>query len=123
MKNEANVIEVLYTEHCPFWKEVTKIIEKILEEFEIQACVKKVKISSEDEARRLRFPGSPTVRINGVDVDPTFKETRGIISLQNLQLSWQSLRVSSKRHDSKSCEAFDKNLNGLIFGVFPLLRS
>jgi hypothetical protein len=79
MKSETNVIEVLYTEHCPFWKEVTKIIEEILEKFEIQASVKKVKISSEDEARRLRFPGSPTVRINGVDVDPTFKETRGII--------------------------------------------
>jgi O-phosphoseryl-tRNA(Cys) synthetase len=75
----SNVIEVLYTEHCPFWKEVTKTIEEVLKESKVKASVKGVKVSSEDEAKRLRFPGSPTVRINGVDIDPMFKETTGAI--------------------------------------------
>lgn len=80
MKNENdNVIEVLYTEDCPFWREVTETIEEILKESKIKAVVKRVKVSGEDEAKRLRFPGSPTVRINGVDVDPMFKETTGAI--------------------------------------------
>ena len=80
MKNENdNVIEVLYTEDCPFWREVTETIEEVLKESKIKALVKRVRVSSEDEAKRLRFPGSPTVRINGVDVDPMFKETTGAI--------------------------------------------
>ena len=80
MKNENdNVIEVLYTEECPFWREVAKTIEEVFEESKIKAVVKRVKVSSEDEAKRLRFLGSPTVRINGVDVDPMVKETTGAI--------------------------------------------
>jgi len=72
-----NVIEILYTEDCPFWKEVAENIGEILKEFKIKALVKRVKVSNEDEAKRLKFPGSPTVRINGVDIDPMAKETTG----------------------------------------------
>ena len=78
LKNK-NVIEVLYIEDCPFWREVAKTIEEALKESKIKAVVKRVKVSSEDEAKRLRFPGSPTVRINGVDIDPMVKETTGAI--------------------------------------------
>lgn len=67
MKNKNdNIIEVLYTENCPFWRDVAKTIEEVLKESEIKALVKRVRVSSEDEAKRLRFPGSPTVRINVV---------------------------------------------------------
>jgi len=80
MKEKAdNVIEVLYTDHCPFWKEVVETIEEILKEYKIQALVRKVRVATQEEAERLRFPGSPTVRINGVDIDPAVKETRGVI--------------------------------------------
>ncbi len=41
--------------------------------------VRKTRISTLAEAKRLRFPGSPTVRINGVDIDPKVKETEGYI--------------------------------------------
>ena len=78
MKND-NVIEVLYNEDCPFWREVTETIEEVLKESKIKALVKRVKVSSEHEAKRLRFPGSPTVRINGVDIDPMFRELTGAI--------------------------------------------
>lgn len=56
-----------------------KTIEEALKESKIKAVVKRVKVSSEDEAKRLRFPSSPTARINGVDVDPMVKETTGAI--------------------------------------------
>jgi len=58
---------------------VAETIEEVLRESEIKALVKRVKVSSEDEAKRLGFPGSPTVRINGVDIDPMVKETTGAI--------------------------------------------
>jgi hypothetical protein len=78
-KKADNVIEVLYTEHCPFWKEVVETIEEILKECKIQALVRKVKVATQEEAERLRFPGSPTVRINGADIDPVAGETGGVM--------------------------------------------
>lgn len=78
MKKE-NVVEILYTDECPFWKETLKLIEEVANDLETEIAVRKVKVSSEDEAKRLKFPGSPTVRINGVDLDPAVKEAVGYI--------------------------------------------
>ncbi|MDP9457487.1 MAG: hypothetical protein M3Q49_19915 [Actinomycetota bacterium] len=38
------------------------------EGMEEEAEVKLVKIRTDEEARRLRFPGSPTVRVDGRDL-------------------------------------------------------
>jgi len=77
---KGNVVEVLYTDACPFWKQTLKAINGVMKELRIAATVRRVEIKSEEEARRYRFPGSPTVRINGVDIDPSLKEvTAGYI--------------------------------------------
>jgi len=78
MKKEKTV-EILYTDECPFWKETLKLIEETASDLKIDISVKKVRVSSEEEAKKLKFPGSPTVRINGVDIDPTVKEVTGYI--------------------------------------------
>lgn len=77
--SKRNVIEILYTDECPFWKEALKLIEAVIEESSMEISVKRTKISSLAEAKRLKFPGSPTVRINGVDIDPAVKETEGYV--------------------------------------------
>jgi len=76
---KSNIVEILYTDACPFWKETLKTINDVVKELNIVITVKKTRITSEEEARRHRFPGSPTVRINGVDIDPAAKETEGYI--------------------------------------------
>jgi hypothetical protein len=42
----------------------------ILESQSLQAEIRSVPISSEDQAKALLFPGSPTIRIDGEDVEP-----------------------------------------------------
>lgn len=76
---KAPVVEILYTDECPFWKEVVKLIEEVNREFRTEATIKKVRIENEQDAKKLKFPGSPTVRINGVDIDPEAKESEGFI--------------------------------------------
>lgn len=78
MKKE-NVIEVLYTDECPFWKEALKSIEEIVNSLKTEVTIKKIRVAGEKDAKNLKFPGSPTVRINGVDIDPTARETAGYI--------------------------------------------
>lgn len=77
--NKRNVIEILYTDECPYWKETLKLIQDALREAKMQLTVKTTKISSIEEAKRLSFPGSPTVRINGVDIDRTMKAAQGYV--------------------------------------------
>jgi len=76
---ENNIVEILYTDACPFWKETLNTINEVMKELNISLTVKKTKITTDEEAKRHKFPGSPTVRINGVDIDPAAKETAGYI--------------------------------------------
>ena len=72
-----NVVEILYTDECPFWKETLRLIEDTAKDLKVVVAIRKVKISSKKDAEKLRFPGSPTVRVNGVDIDPAAKEVAG----------------------------------------------
>ena len=77
--NNRNVVEILYTDECPFWKEVLKIVEQLIHDSKTQPTVRKIKIQSLEEAKLLKFPGSPTIRVNGVDIDPSAKTVEGYI--------------------------------------------
>jgi glutaredoxin len=78
MKKE-NVVEILYTDECPFWKETLRLISEVIADLKTDVTIKKVKVKSEEDAKKLKFPGSPTVRVNGVDIDPAATETAGYI--------------------------------------------
>jgi len=76
---KENVVEILYTDLCPFWKETLKTIDEVAADRNAKVLIKKVKVTSQERAKRLKFPGSPTVRINGVDIDPATREVEGYI--------------------------------------------
>ena len=63
-------IEVLYSPECPNYVQALMLVHDVLAETGIEAQVELVRVETEDEARRLRFVGSPTVRVDGVDVEP-----------------------------------------------------
>ena len=63
-------IDLLYTPSCPHHAGTLELIHEVLREVGIQAAVASVAVASEDEAQRLRFVGSPTVRVNDLDLEP-----------------------------------------------------
>ena len=63
-------IELLWWEGCPSHPQTLEELERILEEEGAQADVELVEIETDDQARAERFPGSPTVRIDGEDALP-----------------------------------------------------
>jgi hypothetical protein len=69
--NKAMRIEVLYVPGCPNYEPAVQRLRAVLESQSLQAEIRSVPIGSEDQAKALLFPGSPTVRINGDDVEPT----------------------------------------------------
>lgn len=65
------IIEVLSFEGCPNHEPLLPRLREILEAHGLDTLVKERRINSVEEAIEQRFLGSPTVRIDGLDVDPT----------------------------------------------------
>ena len=63
-------IELLYWEGCPSHPEALELLESVLAARGIETSVAVERIETHDEAVARRFPGSPTIRIGGRDVDP-----------------------------------------------------
>jgi hypothetical protein len=63
-------IEFLFWEDCPSHPEARKRLGEVMAEMGIEAPVEETEVLTDEDAERLRFPGSPTIRVNGFDVDP-----------------------------------------------------
>jgi hypothetical protein len=63
-------IEVLYFDGCPNHEALMRRLHEILARTDVSAEIDLRRIASDDAAQRERFLGSPTVRINGRDVEP-----------------------------------------------------
>ena len=64
------LVEVLHVEHCPNFPAALVLVQRIAAEVGVEAEVRTVMIGDQAAAERARFVGSPTVRVNGRDVDP-----------------------------------------------------
>src|ERR671911_1864624 len=63
-------IELLYFDGCPSYRTAEKTLREVLVKEGMEADVELVAVNSDEEARRLRFPGSPTIRLDGQDLFP-----------------------------------------------------
>src|SRR5215216_4233389 len=64
-------VEVLYFDGCPTYQTAARTLRAVLAEAGIEAEVQLIAVTSDEEAQRLRFPGSPTIRVDGHDLFPT----------------------------------------------------
>ena len=63
-------IEFLYWDECPSHERALDRLREVLAEEGVPAPVEILRIETDDQARALRFPGSPTIRIDGADIAP-----------------------------------------------------
>ena len=63
-------VELLYFDGCPNHEALQVRLPELLRVAGVEGSVELVHVGSEEDARRLGFLGSPTVRVNGRDVEP-----------------------------------------------------
>jgi hypothetical protein len=63
-------VEFLYWEGCPSHPEARELLEDVLRSQAVDVEIRVREVETQEEAVELRFPGSPTIRIDGRDVDP-----------------------------------------------------
>ena len=70
-------VEVLYFDGCPHHPEAVQLVREVLEQTGIRADLVEVAVNDAAQAERLKFVGSPTVRVNGEDIEPGATERTG----------------------------------------------
>ena len=80
MKNESSQmkIEILFFNDCPSWKILRHDLIEVLGKLEINTDISLVEVETHDEAMKYEFIGSPTIRINNIDVFPTKQNDYGL---------------------------------------------
>lgn len=66
-------IGIFVIEGCPGLSSITDNIKEVIAEEAVDADISLFLIETLEDARRLQFTGSPTVRINGRDIDSNMK--------------------------------------------------
>lgn len=69
-KEKAVDITILYLTGCPYHLPAVTLVKEVIARLGVDANIEEVEIRSPDEAAAQRLLGSPTIRVNGVDIDP-----------------------------------------------------
>ncbi len=67
-------IQLLYILDCPWCVKTKKLIRESLKELGVKAYIEEVLIDSDKKAEKYRFVGSPTIKINGKDIQDDVKK-------------------------------------------------
>jgi len=66
----ALAVEILHGPDCPHLRETRARLEAVAGEEGVAIRVSETLIATVEQAQQRRFPGSPTVRVEGRDVEP-----------------------------------------------------
>jgi hypothetical protein len=66
----APLVELLYFEGCPNHVAARNMVESVAAEVGVSADLRLIEVETPEAADELRFLGSPTIRIQGKDVEP-----------------------------------------------------
>ncbi len=75
-KSKVARISILFIKGCPGYISAAKYIKDIIADEAIDAEITLIEIDNDEDARQLHFIGSPTVRVNGMDVEKGFSYTK-----------------------------------------------
>ncbi|GAB4323088.1 MAG: hypothetical protein Kow0074_15030 [Candidatus Zixiibacteriota bacterium] len=63
-------IEILYFEGCPNYVQARDAVDAVVKNLGVEATVTPVLVETEADATSQRFLGSPSIRVNGHDIEP-----------------------------------------------------
>jgi glutaredoxin-related protein len=69
-------VEVLFSEGCPHTPPTIERLHAISENHNLEMNLIKIDVDSFEKAKELNFLGSPTILVNGLDIDPQVKGSK-----------------------------------------------
>jgi len=71
-------VEVLYFEGCPNHKPAVERVRLVLRQQGIAAELVEIEVPDAEAAKAMGFLGSPTIRVNGLDIDPASRTAKEV---------------------------------------------
>jgi hypothetical protein len=68
-------VELLWFDDCPNHHAAELLLNETLGEEGVNEVVNKIKVPDLATGEKTKFAGSPSIRINGKDIDPTYEDT------------------------------------------------
>ena len=79
-------VTFLYYEDCPSHDVVLERLRTVLFEEEIEVDIEIIRVETDERAQQLHFIGSPTIRVDGRDIDPPLPEAHYALTCRAYQL-------------------------------------
>ena len=79
-------VDFLYFEDCPSHEQALERLRKVLKEENVEAEVSVTEVTTEEQALDAEFIGSPTIRIEGRDIDPVLEQPNYALSCRAYRL-------------------------------------
>ena len=70
-------IEVFYIDRCPNFSVTVDAVKRVLWQRGVICPIIETKVEDQEMAVSIGFLGSPTVRINGLDIEPSARQRTG----------------------------------------------
>lgn len=64
-------VSILTFESCPNAAPAIQLVQKVIRELDISVDIESVSVDSASKAEEVHFLGSPTIQIDGVDIEVT----------------------------------------------------
>lgn len=74
----AVTVQLLMSPGCGHGARALELLRQVVAEVDPSATIETLIIATVDDAERQAFPGSPTVRVNGKDIDPNAPRDVGL---------------------------------------------
>ena len=62
-------IDILYTKDCPNARAAVNLVWEVVADLGLDAKIHEVVVRGAEEARSMRFLGSPTIRVDSCDIE------------------------------------------------------
>jgi hypothetical protein len=102
-------IELLYFEGCPAWEEALANLKTALAQEKVTAQIQLTCVKDNEQAEQLKFLGSPSFRVNGVDSWPQER--------QHYNLSCRVYATPQGLKGAPTVEMFRQALQGLLESI------
>ena len=90
-------IELLWSDDCPSHEAAEVMVREVLGEVGVSAPIERIKVPDEETGKRVIFPGSPTIRIDGRDVEPGWEKCEDCTPRCRLYATSEGLRGLPER--------------------------
>ena len=69
-------VEIFYFADCPHHQPALERVKEVLQQEGVVPDILEVEVPDAETALRLQFLGSPSIRVNGVDIEPSARSAK-----------------------------------------------